>query len=297
MKLGNLRRRPATTNAEEGYFLMVIMLMVAVLAIASLSRAQSMVTELKREREEELVHRGVQYARAIKKYYKWSRGQYPATLDQLEKTNNMRFLRKRYKDPVTGGDFRLIRLTDLNSVLNPQNPLSGTSNSDTGNSTSNSSSNGNLNGAAANSVLNAVGLGGGTASGTSLNANTGQNSNNSQSTAGQSIGSGPTFGGGPFIGVASTSSKVSLMEFDKKNHYKDWLFIYVPQMDVVASATGMTPPLIKGPFVKSQLTGGVGGQNQPLFPNQPNQPNVTPMNNLQPNPAGTPFNQGAQPNQ
>ena len=39
------------------------------------------------------------------------------------------------------------------------------------------------------------------------------------------------FGGAPIIGVASTSKKKSIREFNKKNHYKDWLFIYDPGSD------------------------------------------------------------------
>jgi type II secretory pathway pseudopilin PulG len=301
MKLGNLRRKPATTNAEEGYFLIVIMIMVSLLAIASLARVQSLVTELKREREEELVHRGVQYARAIKKYYKWSKGQYPVSLDQLDKTNNMRFLRKRYKDPVTGGDFRLIRMTDFLAAQNSQTGSLAAS----GTAASGNSASGSLNPPAAQSILNATGFGSASGSGnasgqqTSTASSAQDNSDTSGSTFGKPISSGPTFGGSPIVGVASTSSKVSLKEFDKKNHYKDWLFIYVPQMDVVASATGAVPPLIKGPFVKSQLTGGVGGQNQPLFPNQPNQPNQLNQSSFptQPSQITTPMNPGNQGNQ
>ena len=58
--------------------------------------------EIQRDREMETMHRGKQYARAIKMYYK-KFGAYPPNVDALIKpTNNIRFLRKKYIDPTTG---------------------------------------------------------------------------------------------------------------------------------------------------------------------------------------------------
>jgi hypothetical protein len=52
---------------------------------------------------------------------------------------------------------------------------------------------------------------------------------------GAGIGSGQlsstVFGGGPIVGVASTSKAQSIREFDHKNHYNQWQFIYDPTMD------------------------------------------------------------------
>src|SRR5206468_9876225 len=42
----------------------------------------------------------------------------PGSIDQLVQTNGLRFLRRAYKDPITGKDFRLIR-------INPDGSLSG----------------------------------------------------------------------------------------------------------------------------------------------------------------------------
>ncbi len=46
-----------------------------------------------------MIHRGVQYSRAIRTYYK-KFGRYPTKLEDLDNTNNMRYLRKHYKDPM-----------------------------------------------------------------------------------------------------------------------------------------------------------------------------------------------------
>jgi len=66
--------------------------------------------DIERDREVEMVHRGKQYVRAIKLYYK-KFGAYPPNMDALVKTNQIRFLRKRYKDPMTGkDDWRIIHV-------------------------------------------------------------------------------------------------------------------------------------------------------------------------------------------
>src|ERR1700733_947935 len=89
-------------GVEQGSMLLglvvAIFLILLVLGIAAPKVAQ----ELRREREVEAMHRGNQYVRAIQLYYR-KMGHYPGSLEQLEKTNNIRFLRQRYGDPVTGG--------------------------------------------------------------------------------------------------------------------------------------------------------------------------------------------------
>jgi len=99
-------------GSEQGYVLLVLILFVALLAIAVTVMLPSIGFELKRDREEELIHRGVQYTRAIQHYVK-KFGRYPTTLEQLENTNQIRFLRRRYKDPITGKDFKLLHMEDV----------------------------------------------------------------------------------------------------------------------------------------------------------------------------------------
>src|SRR5205814_7869921 len=63
-------------------------------------------------------HRGVQYSRAIRRYVK-KVGRYPSRIEELEDTNNIHFLRRRYKDPITGKDFKLLRMTDVQVSFSP----------------------------------------------------------------------------------------------------------------------------------------------------------------------------------
>ncbi len=67
-----------------------------------------------REREAELIFRGQQYARAIALWQRQRPGSTPQSLEMLVEE---RFLRKRYRDPMTsGGEFRVLLQSDLASI-------------------------------------------------------------------------------------------------------------------------------------------------------------------------------------
>jgi type II secretory pathway pseudopilin PulG len=94
---------------------------VSLLSIGLMVAVRKIEFQVKRDREEELIHRGVQYSRAVRRYFK-KFGRYPTRIEDLESTNNMRFLRKRYKDPMnrdpeTGQerDFKFLHLQDVQS--------------------------------------------------------------------------------------------------------------------------------------------------------------------------------------
>ncbi len=102
---------------DGGYLLVAILFMLAIIVITMTIEAPRLVQQIKRDREEEMIHRGTEYARAVKKYYK-KFGRYPANLDQLDNTNQIRFLRQHYKDPLTkDGKWKLLNYTDIQSVL------------------------------------------------------------------------------------------------------------------------------------------------------------------------------------
>ena len=73
--------------------------------------------EIRRDQEQEMIHRGVQYSRAIRGYYK-KFGRYPTRLEDLDNTNNLRYLRKHYKDPLNkNNDFRLLHFGEPGVTL------------------------------------------------------------------------------------------------------------------------------------------------------------------------------------
>src|SRR5271165_4345270 len=107
---------PERIQREGGYLLLSILLLVAFMVIAATIEAPALVQQAKRDREEEMIHRGTEYARAIKKYYK-KFGRYPANLEQLDNTNQIRFLRRRFKDPLTKeGDWKMLHYGDIAAI-------------------------------------------------------------------------------------------------------------------------------------------------------------------------------------
>ena len=86
---------------DSGAMLLAVLFMMAMMVIVAMAMAPRFVQQAKRDREEEMIHRGTEYARAIKKYYK-KFGRYPANLEQLENTNQIRFLRA-LQGPVDQG--------------------------------------------------------------------------------------------------------------------------------------------------------------------------------------------------
>jgi type II secretory pathway pseudopilin PulG len=90
-------------GGQKGYILLAVLFMVVMVLITLSIAAPKVAADIQRDREIELQHRGKQYVRAIKMYYKKFQA-YPPNIDALVKTNEIRFLRKRYKDPMTGKD-------------------------------------------------------------------------------------------------------------------------------------------------------------------------------------------------
>lgn len=89
------------SKGEEGYILVAVMFMLAILILSMAVAVPRIKDDIQRDREVETMHRGKQYARAIKLYYKKFQA-YPPNMDALVMTNQIRFLRKKYTDPMTG---------------------------------------------------------------------------------------------------------------------------------------------------------------------------------------------------
>src|SRR5271168_1041868 len=119
-----------TRHSESGFALLMVFVMAAAIAITLYIEVPRVAFESQRSREQMAIDRGLQYERAIQLFYR-KYHLYPQTLDDLETTKNIRFLRHRYKDPLTGKDWRLLhvgpagQLTD--SLIQPAAPLPGSS--------------------------------------------------------------------------------------------------------------------------------------------------------------------------
>lgn len=247
--------------------MMTLLLMIALMMIFTAAILPEVTFEIKRDREEEMIHRGVQYSRAIRAYYK-KFGRYPVKIEDLENTNQQRFLRKRYKDPLTNKDFRLLHYGEaklsVNGMaggmipgaapvgMNVQPGLSqaggfsqpstfGTNSAFGGNSALGANTSSTL--GQSTPVMNQT-VAGGDASPAGSDANqpgtpasdmtsspgaAGSGSRFGSSMSGSS--SNTTFGGAPIVGVASLSKDPTIRIFDKKKKYNEWQFVYDPTMD------------------------------------------------------------------
>jgi type II secretory pathway pseudopilin PulG len=301
------KRSAARRQRDGGYLLLAILLMMALMVVALTIAAPAVVQQLKRDREEEMIHRGTEYARAIKKYYK-KFGRYPANLEQLDNTNQIRFLRKRYKDPLAkDGKWKLLNYGDIQGLLNnapgtPAAALGAQAQGQLGQSALQQSIpvNPGPGGLTPGGVFGQSGQvidpsqqqaqqPGGTAggiAGSGPQAGQQQGNNPFQSTfslgaspnqpggnaLGQSSGSGggQTFGGGAIVGVASVSKDPTIRIYNKKKTYNEWQFIYNPIMD-------QANVLLRGPYQPTTLGGAQVGtpagqmnQQQGGFGQQPN---------------------------
>jgi len=282
--------RPPKRRSEQGYILLMMMLFITILAIGAAAIAPSIAFQVKRDREEEMIHRGVQYSRAIRRYVK-KFGRYPTRIEELENTNNLRFLRRKYKDPIAGQDFKILHMGDVKLTFGGGlNPVGG---SLPGVPTLGGAGNfGPVQRLAATAAVTAAANAGlqnisqpestdnpGQSTATAGDAQAKSDKSEAQTqTASKSPFSGPVFGGGPIVGVASTSKDKSIREFNKKNHYDQWQFIYDPASDRGGLLNTPAQPPLQGAM-------GMGVQQQGM----PGQPVANPGMN----PGG--FNLGNQP--
>lgn len=86
------------TGGESGYTMVAVVIGMLILAILIMGVAPSIATIMKREREQELLFRGKQYARAIALFQK-RYGRFPTELKELY-ANRPRTIRKLWKDPI-----------------------------------------------------------------------------------------------------------------------------------------------------------------------------------------------------
>ncbi len=93
-------------KAPRGYVLIMLMFIVTVLAIGLMVAVPVWETQIRREKEEELIFRGKQYVEAVRIYQLKNPGRFPQNLDILVEE---RCLRRLYKDPMMPeGDWNLI---------------------------------------------------------------------------------------------------------------------------------------------------------------------------------------------
>jgi type II secretory pathway pseudopilin PulG len=181
-------------------------------------------TMIKREKEAELIWRGQQYARAVGLFQRKYANTFPPNLDILL---NERFLRKKYKDPMTkDGEFQLLYAASQNAPGQPQGP---------GQSQTPGQSQ---------------------MPGSQKPGQVPQRGQAGTQPSPLDVGSqGPAGARGGIMGVASKSTETSMREYNGRTKYNEWAFVW--------QAASTRPG---APAGSSQTPGMPGGTQKPGMP-------------------------------
>ncbi len=104
----------------RGYALLILMMVATVLLVSLTAALPSIYTAGQREREEELIFRGNEYARAIV-LFRRQFNRFPNSVKELLQTNGIRFLRRAYPDPMSRkGKWRFIHANAAGVLIDSQ---------------------------------------------------------------------------------------------------------------------------------------------------------------------------------
>lgn len=275
-------------RGEQGFLLLGLVVAIFLILLALGVAAPRVAHELRREREVETVHRGNAYIRAIEVYY-LKMGHYPTSIEQLEKTNNLRFLRKRYIDPLTGkDDWRVIHLGEAKTTVKGffGQPLGGIASAGLGSAAGMASpgmptsspfgSPSSSSGSTFGSSSSGTGPGGLSTTGSSSTPG-GIGSSSSGSTGSSDSSSGITGTGGPIVGIGLVKDGNSIITLNEQTTYPTWEFIYDPRIEQMKAKVnlfggGMTSTNATGLGSASDSKSNFGGFNSGSSPGAGSQP-------------------------
>jgi hypothetical protein len=239
---------------QSGYALLLVVFLTALLVVGTMSIGLRILTEGKREKEQEMIWRGKQYTRGIKLYYR-KLGRFPNSLDDLTKPKigNIHFMRQAYKDPMNkeDGSWRLIyvgpagqligslnpSLSNVQMPTGPAQPVGAPGNTPT-TIGGQSRAIGGFGPTSATPGTPAPPNGQGTTVATpgTTGTGTGAQGTDTTSTGADSqavpLGDTPTIVGGSIIGIGSKINQPSLMVFEKAHNYRLFEFIWDPSKDL-----------------------------------------------------------------
>jgi type II secretory pathway pseudopilin PulG len=274
-RLTDMAEHPQTgaeTDCEAGFMLIAVVVMVALVLIALAVAAPVVAKDLRRDKEVESQHRMKEYVRAIQLYQRKFPGQYPASIKVLEKTNNIRFLRRQWDDPLTGKpDWKLIKQgqqqtkihvffgEELAGLAASLGSAAGLASGPTGTGAA---------GTNQNNCISAGGLAGGFngACQTSTTGGTG-----STGTSGSTGSTGSAFGdgtGGVIVGVGTARTGESITHPNDQATYEQWEFWYDPriellkkQVNIMGGGVSSTDASNFGQGINGQPNGPSGATN------------------------------------
>jgi hypothetical protein len=189
---------------------------------------------IKREKEAELIWRGQQYSRAIGLFQRKYANTFPPNLDILL---NERFLRKKYKDPMTkDGEFQLLYAASQSAPGQPGQPQTPGQPQIPGRQSQ-------------------------------TPGQVPQKGQTGTQPSPLDVGSqGPAGARGGIMGVASKSTETSLREYNGRTKYNEWAFVWQAASTRAGAPSGSQTPGTPGGTQKPgmpQPGGGKGPGTQP----------------------------------
>jgi type II secretory pathway pseudopilin PulG len=295
-------------RGDEGFMMIVAIIMIFLVLLTLSVAAPRIAKQIQHDREQESARRAGQYVRAVRIFYqKFHR--YPTAIEQLEKTNNQRFLRQRYVDPLTGKDnWRIIHqgenqtqvkgffgedLPGLPGGLGAAAGMASSIGTTTGGSAFNNGGSGSLGGSSIGSPIGGSAggatTGGGlgqTGSGTTTGGSTtGSSTSGSSGIASQDATTFTGSGGGPIIGIGSSKTGEAMLVVNEQNTYETWEFLYDPRIEQLYAKATLLGGISSGP-------GTSGGFGTPINSTLPPPPagfgGTTPTPPAMPTPAAPP---------
>jgi type II secretory pathway pseudopilin PulG len=272
--------------------LVFVILLAALMLIALAVAAPVLTKQLRRDKEVESAHRANEYVRAIRLYYRKFKT-YPPSIDALENTNNVRFLRKQYVDPLTGkADWRIIHVGENKTTVKGffGQPIGGLNTTGAGGGLGSASTLGtgfggtpsstsgptSPTGTTPGSSTSSTTVSGGSALSAGFSGATIGGSTTGSSTSGTSSTGSGSGGVGQIMGVGSAKTGDSVMNPNQQTTYETWEFLYDPKIELLYQQANI-------------LGGGAGGSvnsqslsNMGSSPGQSNTPGGS--NNSTPQP-------------
>lgn len=224
-------------RGQPGYAMAVLLVTLSVMAILLTIVMPVWKHAAQREKETELVFRGQQYVHAISLYQrKHGPGVLPPNMDILL---NEHYLRKKFKDPITNGDFQVL-------IQGQSTP-----------------------GPAAGSTTP-----GGRASATPQGRGIAPPARGASQ-----VGPVQGGRGAGVIGVASKSPASSIRIYNGRTHYNEWAFIFTPTVQAPGGVPGPPGQRLGGPGQRPGGPGPITGPDSPFTPTGPGRgtpPNMPP---------------------
>ncbi len=300
--------------------MVILVIAVTLLTVATAAVLPLWSTAMQRDKEDELIFRGLQYAEAVR-LFQARNGRYPVRLEELIEVKP-RCIRQLYPNPMSeDGEWELVFANTGQPSRNPQLTVGGDPSRNprpdgpqldaTGDGQGRPTS-AEQDAASRGSDRGVGGLSGTGGSGSGLGSNLEESDlRESQSAFGGAAVGGKRQRTGPIIGVFAKSDETSIKTFMGQQTYEQWIFtvemvaghLALPdRAPLVPSAATLGRPYLDGiePLIKIPTRqegqggggqGGVPGQPGPPGagqPLQPGQPGAAPGGGRPANPFGVP---------